>query len=102
MNSTTRHNIRSFARLDRIYVSTFLKSHIQCITSTPCPVSDHDSVNSVFCLPSSGRKKSYWKFNVSILEDVEYTHLVHQFWEFWSDKKTGFPDLLIWWDIGKC
>ena len=29
----TWHNIRSLARLDRIYVSTFLKSHIQCITS---------------------------------------------------------------------
>ena len=65
----TWHNIRSFARLDRKYVSTFLKSHIQCITS---PVSDHDSVNAVFCLPSSSRKKSYWKLNVSILEDVEY------------------------------
>ena len=30
MYPTTWHNIRSFARLDRIYVSTFLKSHIQC------------------------------------------------------------------------
>ena len=81
MNPTTRlytwHNIRSFARLDRIYVSTFLKSHIQCITNTPCPISDHDSVNAVFCLPSASRKKSYWKLNVSILEDVEYIHLVH-------------------------
>ena len=37
-----------------------------------------------------------------ILQDVEYKHLVHQFWDFWSDKKQGFPDLLIWWDIGKC
>ena len=49
VNPTTRiytwHNIRSFARLDRIYVSTFLKSHIQCITNTPCPISDQDSVN---------------------------------------------------------
>ena len=38
---------------------------------------------------------------MSILEDVLYIHLVHQFWEFLSEKK-GFPDLLIWWDIGKC
>ena len=38
---------------------------------------------------------------MSILEDVEYIHLGHQFWEFWSGKKS-FPDLLIWWDIGKC
>ena len=62
VNPTTRlytwHKIRSFARLDRKYVSTFLKSHIQCITSTPCPVSDHDSVNAAFCLLSSSRKKS--------------------------------------------
>ena len=80
MNPTTRlytwHNILSFARLDRLYVSTFLKYHIQCITSTPCLVSDHDSVTAVFCLPSSSRKKSYWKLNVSILEDVEYIHMV--------------------------
>ena len=52
VNPTTRlytwHNIRSFARLDRIYVSTFLKPHIQCITSTPCPISDHDSVKAFF------------------------------------------------------
>ena len=65
VNPTTRlytwHNIRSFARLDHIivYVSTFSKSHIQCITNTPCPISDHDSVNAVFCLPSASRKKSY-------------------------------------------
>ena len=39
---------------------------------------------------------------MSILEDVEYIHLVHQFWEFWSEKNPGFPDLLNWWDIGKC
>ena len=105
MNPTTRlytwHNIRSFERLNHIYVSTFLKSHIQIITNTPCPISDHDGVNAVFCLPSASRKKSYWKLNVSILEDIEYIHLVHQFWEFWSEK-TGFPDLLIRWDIGKC
>ena len=74
----------------RIYVSTFLKSHIQCITSTPCLLSYHDSVNAVFCLPSSSRKKSYWKLNVPILEDVEYIHLVHQFCDFWSDKKQVF------------
>ena len=84
VNPTTRlntwHNIRSCARLDRIYVSTFLKSHIQCITNTPCPISEHDSVNAVICLPSASRKKSYWKLNVSILEDVEYIHLVHQCW----------------------
>ena len=94
VNPTTKiytwHNIRSFARLDRIYVSTFLKSHIQCITNTPCPISDHDSVNAVFCLPSASRKKSYWKLNVSILEDVEYIHLVHQFWEFLVRKKKVF------------
>ena len=51
VNPTTRlytwYTIRNFARLDRI-VSTFLKSHIQCITSTPCPISDHDSVNAVY------------------------------------------------------
>ena len=86
VNSTTMlytwHNIRSFARLDRIYVSTFLKSHIQCITSTPCPISVHDHVNTVFYLPSSSRKKSYWKLNVYILENVEYIRLVHQFWDF--------------------
>ena len=54
----TWHNIRSFARLDRIIFICFLKYHIQCITSsTPCPVSEHDSVNAVFCLPSTSRKK---------------------------------------------
>ena len=94
VSPTTRiykwHNIRSFARLDRIYVSTFLKSHIQCITNTPCPISDHDNVNAVFCLPSASRKKSYWKLNVSILEDVKYIHLVHQFWEFWTEKNQVF------------
>ena len=26
---------------------------------------------------------------MSILEDVEYIHLVHQFWEFWSEKTQG-------------
>ena len=52
VNPTTRlytwYNIQSFARLDCIYVSTFLKSHIQCITSTLCPISDHDSANANF------------------------------------------------------
>ena len=80
----TWHTIWSFARLDCIYVSTYYKSHIQCITSTPCPISDHDRVNAVFCLPSSSRNKSFWKLNVSILEDAAYIQLVHQFWKCWS------------------
>ena len=105
VNPTTRlytwHNIRSFARLDRIYVSTFLKSHIECITRTSCPVSYHDSVNAVFCLLSESRQKSYWKLNVSILENVEYIHLVHQFWEFWSEKNrfSRFIDLVGHWKM---
>ena len=73
-----------------IFLLLLLKSHIQCITNTPCPISDHDSVNAVVCLPSASRKKSYWKLNVSTLEDVEYIHLVHQFWEFWSEKTQVF------------
>ena len=105
-NPTTRdytwHNVRSFARLDRIYVSTFLKSHLQYIASSPCPLSDHHAVNAIFSLPSTVTKKSYWQLNVSILEDTEYLQIIQQFWEFWSEEKGSFSSLVIWWDIGKC
>ena len=44
-------NIRSQARIDRIYVPRYLKTHIVSCYSTVCPLSDHRSVKVILCKP---------------------------------------------------
>ena len=44
-----------------------------------------------------------WKFNVSLLQNPDYTSLVTSFWSFWATLKEhdDFASLLEWWDQGR-
>ena len=39
-----------------------------------------------------------WKFNSSILEDVEYVDLISDLWVSWRASIHRFPSLAKWWE----
>ena len=61
------------------------------------------------CLSSAVFAKKFahgpgiWKFNTSLLQDLDYQHLVTSFWSFWRTMcdHPDFSSLLDWWDQGK-
>ena len=97
----TWFNVRAFSRIDRIYISGCMKTQIIQCFSTPCPYSDHRSVKLVLCRASYTPRKSYWKLNVKILEEIEYVQLISNFWRHWQIEKDHFTKLQDWWDLGK-
>ena len=42
-----------------------------------------------------------WKFNTSILDDIEYFELISSFWANWRRRKICFSSLSDWWEAGK-
>ena len=69
-------NIRSQARIDRIYVPRYLKSHIVSCYSTVCPLSDHRSIKVILCKPFKKSRLLNWKitfFNEEFYSDKNST-----------------------------
>ena len=42
-----------------------------------------------------------WCLNTELLEDKNYCELIEELWTQWKNKKTNFPKIQDWWDIGK-
>ena len=75
-----------------------------CVSShiVPCPHSDHCAVTVHVNIPSPVKKgPSFWKLNVSILEDEAYSLIIRNFWTRWVQKKASYTSLSLWWDRGK-
>lgn len=91
----------SAARLDRIYVSTFLSSQITECSIIPMSFTDHKLVLTVIRLSQNSHKSSFWHFNVKLLQDNEFCKCFELFWQEWRKNKSSFENLRQWWDIGK-
>ena len=71
-------------------------------TFNPCSYSDHNLVSVNFqCKQTAPRGPGLWKFNSSLTLDDDYTSLLGRFLQGWKLRKSEFPDLRTWWDIGK-
>lgn len=63
----------------------------------PCPFSDHCAVLLSVVVPDVVPPgPGLWKFNSSILEDVEYVDLISDLWVSWRASIHRFPSLAKW------
>ena len=106
------HPSGSFSsRIDMIWAPMCLD---QCITDCQYHTSffsDHRYMLLKFHLGDAfARGPGVWKFNTSLLDDLEYCSLIRSFWAFWKTQETSstdssspsiFASPLIWWDQGK-
>ena len=87
-------------RLDQIFVSESIFHFWKGSKMTPCVYSDHSYVEATsHCDENLVRGKGFWKFNLSLLEDREYSDLVKSIiadkrrWEL-NDKLKEFDALM--------
>ena len=85
-------------RIDRFYISSFIKGMISGFETLPCSCSDHSFV--VLSLVNTGSEavtfgKSYWKFNDSLLEDNDFLTSFKFYWDLISNSGAVTLD---WWD----
>ena len=91
----------SASRLDRFYISPQYQAAITKVETAPCYLSDHRAVLMRIQLKTMEIKKPLWKLDISMLDNVQYIGVIRDFWETWRLEKTSFPDLTLWWEMGK-
>ena len=86
-------------RLDRFYVSKCLLPNLNNVFHDMYSFSDHHLVNLVLS-PFNHQKigKSYWKFNASLLNDLDYIDFMTNFLHNNIQNIPENEDMLVWWD----
>lgn len=90
----------SAARLDRFYMSA---SFILCAADCrilPVVFTDHHLVLTELVLTANGKSKSFWHFNVKLLNDFNFCQNFRLFWDKWRSQNF-FMSLSQWWEVGK-
>jgi exonuclease III len=92
------------SRIDMIWAPTLLAQSIGDCDYHSSFFSDHRYMLLTFTTGDIfARGPGVWKFNVSLLEEIDYRSLVWSFWSFWKTKDDSllFSSPLDWWDKGK-
>jgi len=89
------------ARLDRIYVHKSDNNRVMNVGISPCEFSDHHTVTIDFNIKSVSHPKSYWHFNVKLVQDKLFCEKFQCFWENWKLEKECFENVIQWWEVGK-
>jgi hypothetical protein len=88
-------------RLDFFLISTCLKSKVKECGIYHGLKSDHSLVTLNLNCNKSKHGKGMWKFNTSLLQDIEYTNLVRNvIEEICKNNSEAHPDIL--WETLKC
>ena len=98
----TKWNGALASRIYLVSIPSLWVSSVSACSMVPCPFSDLCGVQVSVTVPDiilSG--PGLWKLNTAILKDVEYAHLVSDFWQAWRGSMNNFSSLAKWWDAGK-
>ena len=90
----------SRSRLDRIYVPEYLSNLTVDIEHLPS-FSDHKFVFASFKLDGAEieyTRPSYWKLNVTIMEDEDFLSNFENFWTEISQSSSDFYSIAQWWE----
>lgn len=91
----------SAARLDRLYLSNNMKNRVVHTAIIPTYFTDHKLITVDCTLISRRNKRSYWHFNVKLLQDKFFCESFKHFWETWKSEKCRYENIILWWEIGK-
>ena len=90
-----------YSRLDYFFISEHLSNLVKKSDIIPCVLSDHNII--ILSLKQANENKrgpGYWKFNVSLLRDKVYTHMIQQV-IIASKAHHSINDKAILWDMIK-
>ncbi|XP_055632515.1 uncharacterized protein LOC129772990 [Toxorhynchites rutilus septentrionalis] len=90
------HN--SVSRLDRIYVTNGLITHLRNAATHVCSFTNHKALTTRICLPSLGREpgRAYWSLRPHILT-VENIIEFQISWHYVTRQRRYYPSWLTWW-----
>ncbi len=96
------NNHVSLARLDRIYVNSHLLHGVYKSDIVPSGFSDHSLARVFIQLSKPCPGSSHWKFNNSLLENLNFIQAFESFWTALLEQKLSCSvNPLIWWDLVK-
>jgi len=88
---------QSLSRLDRFYATSTIQ--LKSERAQPNAFCDHDIVTlEITNFDAPTHDKGYWKNNVSIYKDENFTDLLKRKWNLWRTlHQTLFSDKIMWW-----
>ena len=90
------------SRLDKFFISSNFVRFAQSCHTWPCCFSDHDFVNLHLILNNDfPRGPGLWKFNNSLLQDLDFCSLSSDRINDLSSCIDSFPSVKLWWDFLK-
>ncbi|CAM2106063.1 unnamed protein product [Caretta caretta] len=89
------------SRLDQMYLSRFHLAQAHASSIWPAPFTDHHFVTVMASLSSERPGLTFWHFNNSVLEDVDFVASFQELWLAWRRQRHTFPSSQRWWDVGK-
>ncbi|KAL6484118.1 hypothetical protein MHYP_G00061630 [Metynnis hypsauchen] len=91
----------SAARLDRFYITKADRHRVLNAFMAPSGFSDHHAVILDVLLTRTTNPRSYWRFNVKLIQDEMFCRNFTVFWEGWRMRKADFDNVALWWEVGK-
>ena len=87
------------SRIDRIYVTHYLRRRQQGVETVAAAFMDHFAVilRLTMDVPCSPRGKGYWRMNVSFLSDPFFLQTTKENWEKWWTHMTCYLHRVMWW-----
>ena len=90
------------SRLDKFFISLNFVRFAQSCHISPCCFSDHDFVHLHFVLNNDfPRGPGLWKFNNSLLQDLDFCSMISDRIDDLSSCIDSFPSVKLWWDFLK-
>ena len=85
------------SRLDRVYIPNSFS--IEKVVTPSFPLSDHNPLHVYLQIPSSySRGRGYWKFNTSLIQNVDFCDDLIFHYKCWATLKPAFSSISEWWD----
>ena len=69
----------SASRLDYFFIPSSFQKQVKHCDIIPSVKSDHDAITLTLEISTNRRGPGFWKFNCSLLEDVQYTQMMNTF-----------------------
>lgn len=91
----------SAARLDRFYLSASFLNRAGNSYIHPVGFSDHHLILTELLLSDDSRQRTFWHFNIKLLNDFNFCSNFKFFWSYWQTQKQFYTSLIQWWEVGK-
>ena len=89
------------SRIDHWLISSHLINYMNSANALPGIKSDHSIISLHICSSSVNRGRGFWKFNTSLLKDLEYINKVNDIIQNLKDETSYMTDKQLRWDFIK-